>query len=90
MEEAVNVKCCVKLQKSPSERLDTFETVYGDSTMGKSNVFKWHKRSREGGEDVNDNERKIAPVTRRMNENVAKIRELVGFDRQLTCCKIAD
>jgi hypothetical protein len=52
------------------------KTVYGESTMSKSNVFKWHKRFREGRDDVND-ERRSIPITKRMNKNAAKIRELV-------------
>jgi transposase len=90
MKQRVNVKFCVKLQKSPSERFEMLETVYGESTMGKSNVYKWHKRFREGWEDVNGDERQGAPVTKRTNKNVTKIRELVGFDCRLTCCVIVD
>jgi hypothetical protein len=40
MEQAMNVKFCVKLQNSPNEALEMLKTVYGESTMGKSNVFK--------------------------------------------------
>jgi hypothetical protein len=54
MEQRVNVKFCVKLQKSLSETLEMLKTVYGESAMSKSNSFKWHKRFREGREDVND------------------------------------
>jgi hypothetical protein len=53
------------------------KTVYGESTMSKSNVFKWHKRFREGREYVNDNAKQDAPGTKQMDENVVKIRELV-------------
>jgi hypothetical protein len=38
------------------------KTVYGESTMSKSNV-KWHKRFREGRDDVND-ERQGIPTTK--------------------------
>jgi hypothetical protein len=38
------------------------KTVYGESTMSRSHVFKWHKHFREGREDVNDDERLAAPV----------------------------
>jgi hypothetical protein len=44
MEQTVNVKFCVKLQKSPSEASELLKTVYDESIMSKSNVFKWHKR----------------------------------------------
>jgi hypothetical protein len=33
--------------------------------MSKNNVFKWHKRFREGREDVNGDERQGAFVTKR-------------------------
>jgi hypothetical protein len=42
--------------------LEILKTVHGESTMGRSNVFKWHKRFREGREDVNDDERLAVPV----------------------------
>jgi hypothetical protein len=58
--------------------------------MSKSNVLKCHKRFKEGREDVNNNERQDAPTTKWMDENVAKIRELVRSDCQLTCKMIAD
>jgi hypothetical protein len=60
----VNVKFCVKLQKSQSETLEMLKTVYRESTMSKSNAFKWHKRFREGRENVKDDERQRAPVTK--------------------------
>jgi hypothetical protein len=47
MEPRANVKCCVKLHKSPSETLELLKTVYGESTMNKSNVFKWHRVAKE-------------------------------------------
>jgi hypothetical protein len=34
----------------------------GESTMSRSNVFKWHKSFRDGREDVNDDEGQGAPV----------------------------
>jgi hypothetical protein len=64
-EQRVNVKCCVKLQKSPRERLQMLKTVYSESTTSNNNVFVWYKRFREGREDVNDDERQGAPVTKR-------------------------
>jgi transposase len=67
-----------------------FKTVSGKSVMSKSNVLKWHKRFREGREDVKDDERQGAPVTKRMDENVTKIKELVQSDCLLTCRIILD
>jgi hypothetical protein len=77
MEQTLNVKFSVKLQKLPNETLEMLKTVYSESTVSKSNVFKWNKCFREGREDVNDDERQGAPVTKRTGKNVAKL----GSDR---------
>jgi hypothetical protein len=44
--------------------------------MSNSNVLKWHKRFREGREDVKDNERQDAAVMKRTDKNNAKVRNL--------------
>jgi hypothetical protein len=46
-EQRLNVKFCVKLQKSPSETLEMLTKIYGEHTMSKSNVFKWPKVAKE-------------------------------------------
>jgi hypothetical protein len=61
MEQRVNIKFCVKLQKSPNETLQTLKTVYGKSTMSKSNVFKLYKRFSEGRKDVTMMKGKVLP-----------------------------
>jgi transposase len=53
------------------------KTVYGESNMSKSYVCKWHRRFREGREDVNNDKRQGAPVMKRMDKNVVKFREPV-------------
>jgi hypothetical protein len=64
MEQTVSMKFCVELQELANGTLEMLKTVYGESIMNKSNVFKWHKRFREGREDVNDGERQGAPITK--------------------------
>jgi hypothetical protein len=49
MEQRVNVKFCVKLQRSPSETLQMLKTIYGDSIM----------RKRNGGTDVSEKAEKM-------------------------------
>jgi hypothetical protein len=80
LEQRGNVKFCVKLQKSPCETLEMLKTVYGASTMSKSNVFNWHKRFREDREDMNNDGRQGAPVTkRRENQGTCTIRPPVNL-----------
>jgi hypothetical protein len=89
MEQIVNVKFCVILQKSPGETLEMLKTVYGEFTMSKSNVLNWHKHFTDGREGVNNDERQGATVMKRTEENIMKIRERVQSDHQLTFRTIA-
>jgi flagellar basal body rod protein FlgB len=50
MGQRVNVKFCVKLQKSPIETLEMLKTVYDEFTMSKSNDFKWHRVAKEAAD----------------------------------------
>jgi transposase len=52
--------------------------------MKKTSVFDWHKRFKEGRDDVKDDERSGRPRTRRTDENVEKVRKLVCTDVPLS------
>jgi hypothetical protein len=51
--------------------------------MKKMIVFEWHKRFKEGRENVKDDKRTRRPKTHRTDENVEKVRKLVQSDRQV-------
>jgi hypothetical protein len=57
LEQRINIKFCAKLGKSTSETLQMLTEAYGADAMKKSNVFEWHKRFKEGQEDVKDDKR---------------------------------
>jgi hypothetical protein len=57
------IKICAKLDKSASETLQMLTEAYGTDAMKKSSVFDWHKRFKEGREDVKDNGRTGCPKT---------------------------
>jgi hypothetical protein len=46
-----------------------FTEAYGADAMKKSSVFEWHKRFKEGQEDVKDDERTGRLKTYRTDEN---------------------
>jgi hypothetical protein len=52
-------------------------TVYDDSTMSKSNVFKWHKCFREGREDVNESVKQGEPM--KMSEKSGNLCNLTAI-----------
>ena len=64
-EQRINIKLCAKLGKSASKTLLMLSQVYGDFCLKRTTVFEWHKRFKEGREDVNDDDRPGVPVTHR-------------------------
>jgi transposase len=64
-----NIKFYAKLGKSVSETGQMLTEACGADTMKKSSVFEWHKRFKEGREDVKDDERTGRPKTHRTDEN---------------------
>ena len=63
--------------------------VYGDNAMKKTVVYKWVKRFSGGRESVTDEERSGRPATRRTEENIAKVCQIVRKNRRLTVRSIA-
>jgi transposase len=64
--------------------------VYGDNAMKKTAVYKWVTRFSEGRANVTDNERSGRPATRRTEENIVKVRQILRENRWLTVRSIAE
>ena len=63
--------------------------VCGDNAMKKT-VYKWVKRFSEGRESVTDEERSGRPATSTTEQNIAKVRQIVRKNRQLTVRNIIE
>jgi len=46
--ERYSIKFCVKLNKSATETFASLTEAYGDATVSRTMVFKWHKAFKEG------------------------------------------
>ncbi|XP_045673820.1 LOW QUALITY PROTEIN: protein GVQW3 [Phyllostomus hastatus] len=90
LEQRISIKFCVKLNKSASETHHLLKEAYGNEVMSRARVFDWHKRFKEGREDVRDDARSGRPVTHRTDENVQKVKDLVCSNRQLTVRMMAE
>ena len=90
IEQRINLNFLIRLGKTPTETFNLLQEVYGDATMSRTRIFEWHKRFREGREDVEDDPKSGRPTTSRTNENVERVREKVRSDRRLTVRVIAD
>jgi hypothetical protein len=69
LEQRIDIKFCAKFGKSASETLQMLTEAYGADAMKKSSVFEWHKRFKEGREDVKDDKRNGCPKTFWTDEN---------------------
>lgn len=90
LEQRMSIKYCVKLNKSASETHYLLKEAYGNEVMSRARVFDWHKRFKEGREDVRDDARSGRPVTHRTDENIQKVKDLVYSNRQLTVRMMAE
>ena len=57
IEQRQAIKFCVKLNKSAIETFASLTEAYGDVTLSRTMVFKWHKAFKEGRENVEDDPR---------------------------------
>ena len=48
IEQRYAIKFCVKLNKSATEIFVSLTEAYGDDTLSRTMVFKWHKAFKEG------------------------------------------
>ena len=63
LEQQINVKFCVKIGKSASEKLALLTVAYGEYAVRKSSVFEWHRWFKEGREGAHDSPRSGQPKT---------------------------
>jgi len=57
--------------------------AYGEYAMKKLSVFDWHRRFKEGREDLQDDPRSGQSKTQRTDANVDRVRNLLRSDRRL-------
>ncbi|PNF13894.1 hypothetical protein B7P43_G10659 [Cryptotermes secundus] len=83
-EQRAAVKFCFLLGKSGTETLEMLKTAYKDDAMGKTQVFQWFSRFKNGEMSIDDKPRSGRPSTARTHENVEKKREIIKEDRRRT------
>ena len=70
IEQRYAIKFCVKLNKSAIETFDSLTEAYGDATVSRTMVFKWHKAFKESRENVEDDPLSGRPTSSTNDENV--------------------
>ena len=88
-EQRYAIKFCVKLNKSATETFASLTEAYGDATLSRAMVFKWHKAFKEGRKNVEDDPHSGRPISS-TNENVEVVRAVMVKDRRLSVRTIAE
>ena len=70
--------------------MEMLENCFGNDTLTRSNVFRWHERFRSGRESVENDERSGRPSTAKTAENINKIKGWMTVSRKLTIREIAE
>jgi len=89
IEQRYDIKFCVKLKKSATETFVSLTEAYGDATLLRTMVFKWHKAFKEGRENVEDDPRSGRPNSSTNDQNVEVVPAVMAQDRRLSVRMIA-
>jgi transposase len=81
---------CLKLNKSATETFASLTEAYGDATLSRTIVFKWHKAFKEGRESVEDDPRCGRPISSTTDQNVEVVQAVMAKDRRLSVRLIAE
>ena len=63
---------------------EKLQRAYGEHTLSRAQVFRWHKPFLEGQEQVEEEPRAGRPSTSKTDDNVERLRSLVRSDSRLT------
>ncbi|GFX20088.1 protein GVQW3 [Trichonephila clavipes] len=84
VEQNMNIKFCVSLEKSATKTYEILNHVYGSNTLLRSQVFELHRRFREGRESCENDGRSGRPQIYRTAENIEKVSVAVPNKRLQT------
>ena len=83
-EQSCAIKFCVKLGETATLTYENLQRAYGEHSLYRAQVLRWHKPFLEGRELVEDEPRTGRPSTSKMDDNVERVRSLVRSDHRLT------
>ena len=87
-EQRVAIKFCCEVDFSATKTVELIQKAYGDAVLSRTTTFEWHKRFREGGESVKDDERSGRPTSR--SDDIAAVDTMVKEGRKVSSRLIAD
>ena len=76
--------------KTAMKRYQLLQQAYGEDAIGRTQVFDWYRRFKEGRTSDESEPRSGPPSTSRKEKMIATVRTTVGNDRRMTVREIAD
>jgi len=80
----------LKREKPATQTYQLLQQAYGEDAMGRTQVFDWFRRFKEGRTSVESDPLSGRPSTLRNGEMIAEVRKVVRNNRRLTVREIAD
>lgn len=77
------IKFCVNLGKTPTQTQEMLETAKVRPPVCRSLVFKWHKRFRDGREDIEDDKGRGRKSTLTA-ASIKEVKDVIDRDRRYT------
>jgi len=83
-EQRCAIKFCVKLGGSAAVTYEKLQRAYGEHSLSRAQVFRWHKSFLGCREQVENEPRAGRPSTSKTYDNVERVRFLLRSDRRWT------
>jgi hypothetical protein len=80
-EQRVCVKFCFLLEKMAAEAIVMLQQAFEDDAFGKSQVYEWFSRFRNGNMSIEDLPQPGCPSTSRNKENIEEVGQAINEDR---------
>jgi len=89
-EQRICIKFCFIIRKTATEMFQLLQQAYGEDAMGRTQVFDWFRRFKEGRTSAENDPRSGRLSTSRNEEMIAKVRTIFCNNRKLTVGEIVD
>jgi len=90
IEQWYAIKFCVKLNKSATETFASLTEAYGNATLSRTMVFKWHEAFREERENFEDDPCSGRPILSTYDQNMEVVQAVMAKDHRLSVRMIAE
>ena len=81
-QQRVCTKFCFLLGKTASETVTMLQEAFKEEALSQSRVYEWFSRFKRDDMSLEDQPRSGRPSTRRTDENIQKIRDVIMFDHR--------